>query len=85
MVSQGLGLVKYRGKPRSTKSVPATSWRHDKENEVNPIWTKMIVDAVEKVTRKCPHCKKSAAYPRKQPGQFHKCQRCSHRFKEKGR
>jgi ribosomal protein L37AE/L43A len=52
---------------------------------VNPIWTKMIVDAVEKITKTCPHCKKAATYSRKRPGQFHKCKRCGHRFKEKAR
>jgi phage FluMu protein Com len=51
---------------------------------VNPIWTKMIVDTVEKSTKKCPHCKKVAAYAQKRPGQFHTCKRCGHRFKEKG-
>lgn len=55
-----------------------------KGEEVNPIWTKMIVDAVEKSSRTCPHCKKVALYARKQPGQFYKCKRCGHRFKEKG-
>ena len=52
---------------------------------VNPIWTKVIVDAVrDSMTKKCPHCKKAASYPRKQPGQFYNCKRCGHRFKEKG-
>lgn len=51
---------------------------------MNPIWTKMIVDAVEKSTKKCPHCKKVATYTRKRPGQFHQCRSCGHRFKEKG-
>jgi transposase len=55
-----------------------------KEKEVNPIWTKMIVDAVENTTKTCPHCKKVATYTRKRPGQFHKCKSCGHRFKEKG-
>jgi hypothetical protein len=55
-----------------------------KEKEVNPIWTKMIIDAVENTTKTCPHCKKVATYTRKRPGQFHKCKRCGHRFKENG-
>jgi len=53
---------------------------------VNPLWTKVIVDAVRNsMKKKCPHCKKTASYPRKQPGQFYNCKRCGHRFKEKGR
>lgn len=51
---------------------------------MNPIWTKLIVDAVGNSMKKCPHCKKAAAYSRKRPGQFHTCKRCGHRFKEKG-
>jgi phage FluMu protein Com len=51
---------------------------------VNPIWSKMIVDVVESITRKCPHCKKVGTYTQKRPGQFHICKRCGHRFKEKG-
>jgi uncharacterized paraquat-inducible protein A len=51
---------------------------------VNPIWTKVIVDAVTNAMKKCPHCKKTAAYPRKQEGHFYTCKRCGHRFKEKG-
>jgi len=51
---------------------------------VNPIWTKVIVDAVTNTMKKCPHCKKTAAYPRKQVGHFYTCKRCGHRFKEKG-
>jgi phage FluMu protein Com len=50
---------------------------------VNPIFTKLIVDAVGSSMKKCPHCKKVAAYARKRPGQFHTCKRCGHRFKEK--
>lgn len=56
-----------------------------RETIVNPIWTKVIIDTVGRSTRKCPHCKKVAAYPRKRPGQFHKCKLCGHRFKEKGK
>lgn len=56
----------------------------NKESEVNPIWTPVIFDAVKSSRKKCPHCKKVAAYPRKRVGQFHKCKRCGHRFKEKG-
>jgi len=51
---------------------------------VNPIWTKVIVDAVTNAMKKCPHCKKTAAYQRKQAGHFYTCKRCGHRFKEKG-
>lgn len=51
---------------------------------MNPMWTKMIVDAVEKITRTCPHCKKVGTYTQKRRGQFHVCKRCGHRFKEKG-
>ena len=51
---------------------------------MNPIWTKMIVDSVRNSLRKkCPHYKKVAAYPRKQPGQFYNCKNCGHRFKQK--
>src|ERR1051325_9600916 len=32
-----------------------------KECEVSPIWTKIIVDAVAKALKKCPHCKKKSA------------------------
>ena len=52
--------------------------------KMNPIWTKMIVDVVGNSMKKCPHCKKVAAYVRKRPGQFHTCKHCGHRFKEKG-
>ena len=55
------------------------------EKAVNPIFTKMIVDAVENSTKTCPHCKRVATYARKQPGQFYTCKHCGHRFKEKGR
>jgi len=51
---------------------------------VSPIWTKVIADAITKSAKKCPHCKKTASYSRKQPGQFYTCKRCGHRFKEKG-
>jgi ribosomal protein L37AE/L43A len=56
-----------------------------KECEVSPIWTKIIVDAVAKALKKCPHCKKKSAYPEKQAGQFYKCKHCGHRFKEKAK
>jgi phage FluMu protein Com len=56
----------------------------DRRTKVNPIWTKLIIDAVGNSMKKCPHCKKVEAYPRKRPGQFHTCKRCGHRFKEKG-
>ena len=52
--------------------------------KVNPIWTKMIVDAVERATKTCTHCKRVATYPKKRPGQFYTCKHCGHRFKEKG-
>jgi ribosomal protein L37AE/L43A len=51
---------------------------------VNPIWTKIIVDAVAAAMKECPICKKKGAYPRKQAGHFYTCKRCGHRFKEKG-
>jgi DNA-directed RNA polymerase subunit M/transcription elongation factor TFIIS len=54
------------------------------EVKVNPIWTKVIVDAVRNTMKKCPHCKKKAAYAQKQPGHFYTCKACGHRFKEKG-
>lgn len=34
---------------------------------MNPIWTKVIVDAVTNSMKKCPHCKKTAAYPHRFP------------------
>lgn len=50
---------------------------------MNPIWTKLIFDTIGNGMKKCPHCKKTAAYSRKLPGQFHTCKRCGHKFKEK--
>jgi ribosomal protein L37AE/L43A len=50
---------------------------------VTPIWTKLIVDAVKKSVKTCPHCQRKGTYERKRPGQFHKCRHCGHRFKEK--
>jgi len=53
---------------------------------MTPILTKAIVDGVARAMRKkCPHCKKSATYPRKRAGQFYQCKQCGHRFKEKGK
>jgi len=52
---------------------------------VNPIWTKMIVDAVGSTLKTCPHCKKTKPYSKKKNGQFYKCKSCGHRFKEKDR
>jgi len=53
---------------------------------MNPIWTRVIVDAVKNsMKKKCPHCKKLASYPRKQAGQFYTCKGCGHRFKEKSK
>jgi DNA-directed RNA polymerase subunit M/transcription elongation factor TFIIS len=54
------------------------------EAKVNPIWAKVIVDAVRNTIKKCPHCKKKASYAKKQPGHFYTCKGCGHRFKEKG-
>ena len=55
---------------------------------MNPIWTKVIVDTVANVMKKCPRCKKRAAYPHrqadKQAGHFYTCKHCGHRFKQKG-
>jgi ribosomal protein L37AE/L43A len=55
-----------------------------KERALNPIWTKIIVDAAANAIKKCPHCKRKATYSRKQAGHFYTCKRCGHRFKEKG-
>ena len=52
---------------------------------MNPIWIQQIADAVVNVTRRCTHCGKTSKYQRKSAGQFYKCRRCGHRFKEKGR
>jgi DNA-directed RNA polymerase subunit M/transcription elongation factor TFIIS len=51
---------------------------------MNPIWQKVIYDAVKNAIRVCPHCKKSAAYALKPAGRFYKCKHCGHKFKEKG-
>ena len=51
---------------------------------MNPIWTKVILDAVMYSMKHCPRCRKATAYPRKGVGQFYKCKHCGHRFKEKG-
>ena len=51
---------------------------------MNPIMVKVIVDAVASAMKKCPHCKKRSAHPKKRAGQFYTCKRCGHRFKEKG-
>ena len=67
---------------RATTIATASSTR-DKEVEVNPLWTKVIVDTVNSSMKTCPQCKKVAAYPRKRAGQVYKCKRCGHRFKEK--
>ena len=51
---------------------------------MNPIWTQVIVGAVKSVTKKRPHCQKTATYPPKPIGHFYTCKGCRHRFKEKG-
>jgi predicted RNA-binding Zn-ribbon protein involved in translation (DUF1610 family) len=51
---------------------------------MNPIWTPMIHQAVKKVTKTCPHCRRTSVYSQKKTGQFYKCRKCGHRFKEKG-
>ncbi len=51
---------------------------------MNPHWIQNIVSTVTAAARRCPHCHKTAAYPRKREGQFHTCQYCRHRFREKG-
>lgn len=45
----------------------------------------MAFKAVKEMMKVCTHCKKAAAYVKKQPGQFYKCKYCGHKFKEKGR
>ena len=50
---------------------------------MNPIWTKVILDAVRYSMKRCPQCKKASAYPQKRVGQFYNCKDCGHRFKEK--
>ncbi len=49
----------------------------------NPIWASVIAATIRKLSRKCPHCGKTGTYSAKQPGQFHTCHHCGHRFKEK--
>lgn len=50
---------------------------------MNPHWIQSIYQTVKRAVRKCPHCGRKAAYPQKQPGQFHTCKYCNHRFKER--
>ena len=49
---------------------------------MNPIWTQIILDAIKKAVKKCPHCGKTG-YPEKQVGEFYKCANCGNQFKEK--
>ena len=49
----------------------------------NPIWTSVIAATIQKLSKKCTHCGRSAAYPKKEAGQYYTCKHCSHRFKEK--
>jgi hypothetical protein len=62
---------------------PGADWLLAQGDDVTPIWTKLIVDAALKIRKTCTHCKRSATYQRKKPGQFYKCRHCGHRFKEK--
>jgi transposase-like protein len=49
----------------------------------NPIWTSVIASTIQKLSKKCTHCGKSATYPKKQAGQYYTCKHCGHRFREK--
>ncbi len=51
---------------------------------MNPLWSKMIFDAVKEVMKVCSHCKKASAYEGKKQGQYYRCRYCGHKFKEKG-
>lgn len=51
---------------------------------MNPHWVQNIYSTMKRAARKCSHCGKTAVYPPKQPGQFHVCKHCRHRFKENG-
>jgi ribosomal protein L37AE/L43A len=52
---------------------------------MNPMWTQVIHDTIERLTKKCPHCKRAATYPKKEVGRFYTCKHCKHRFREKGK
>lgn len=52
---------------------------------MNPLLTSSIYGTVKALIKKCPHCAKAALYPAKRRGQFYKCKKCGHRFKEKGK
>jgi DNA-directed RNA polymerase subunit RPC12/RpoP len=52
---------------------------------MNPHWIQAISATAQRATRKCPHCGRKGVYPPKQPGQYHLCKHCQHRFREKER
>ena len=52
---------------------------------MNPLWTQVVHDTIKRLSKKCPHCGKTATYLKKRTGQFYLCKSCGHKFKEKGK